>query len=482
MNWWLLRRRIHVSWIIMIGSLSFVLGVWVAQYVQSPSLSVAVTAGLVAGIVLWRRSVYLLPLLIVVSVIIGIGRGTLTQLDSVALTSLQGSVIVIQGNVREDIDSDGSGKIAMRLNQLTYNNTSIGGVIWISSHSDVDIKRGDTITIKGTLLEGFGTFNGVMYRADIQHVERPYPGDVARVFRDWFADTIRLAIPQPEASLGIGYLVGQKRALPADLIMALQIAGLTHVVVASGYNLTILVRLARRLFEKISKYLSMLSASIMIGGFVAVTGFSPSMSRAGLVAGLSLAAWYYGRRFHPILLLSLVMAITVAINPSYAWGDLGWQLSFAAFGGVMILAPLLQRFFFGEAKPGIIRQIFGETLSAVIVTAPILIGAFGQFSNVALIANMLVLPLVPLAMLLTFIAGIGALVFPAWAMIIGLPATWLLGYMIGVARYMSALPWASTTIEFSPWMVSVCYVVIIGVCVWLWRITKYDLRNANIVE
>jgi competence protein ComEC len=321
-----------------------------------------------------------------------------------------------------------------------------------------------------------------MYQARVTNVKRPQPGDVARVVRDWFADGVRRAILDPQASLGIGYLVGQKRALPADLVEALQIAGLTHVVVASGYNLTILVRLARRLFIKVSKYLAALSASLMIAGFVAVTGLSPSMSRAGLVAGLSLAAWYYGRRFHPLVLLSFAAAVTVVINPSYIWGDLGWQLSFAAFAGVMILAPLLQRFFFGDKKPGIVRQILGETISAVIVTAPVLVNAFGQFSNIAIIANLLILPFVPLAMLLTFIAGVGALLIPPSATVVGLPATLLLGYMTSVAQYLSHVSWAVTKLQISEIVVGFCYVILAAICVCLWRATKLDLRDANIVE
>ena len=60
------------------------------------------------------------------------------------------------------------------------------------------------------------------------------------------------------------------------------------------------------------------------------------------------------------------VAITVLINPSYAWGDVGWQLSFAAFAGVMLLAPLLQSYYFGDKKPGTVRQILGETIAATL--------------------------------------------------------------------------------------------------------------------
>jgi competence protein ComEC len=280
----------------------------------------------------------------------------------------------------------------------------------------------------------------------------------------------------------MGYLLGQRRALPADLAAALVVTGLTHVVVASGYNLTILVRLARRLFVNVSKYLATLSSVMMILGFMAVTGASPSMTRAGLVSGLSLAAWYYGRRFHPLVLLPFAAAVTVLIDTTYAWNDLGWQLSFAAFAGVMVLAPLLQRYFFGDKKPGIIRQILGETISASIMTLPILILAFGQFSNVALMTNLLILPLVPLAMLLTFITGIGAIVLPGAASIIGAPAEWLLGYMIGVIHYFAGLPWAQTILSIQPWMVAVAYTIIALVCIYLWRATKYNLNESNIVE
>ena len=220
----------------------------------------------------------------------------------------------------------------------------------------------------------------------------------------------------------------------------------------------------------------------MIVIFVAITGISPSMSRAGLVAGLSLAAWYYGRKFHPIVLLMIAIAATVIVNPSYAWGDLGWQLSFAAFAGVMILAPLASRYLFGDKKPGTIQQILIETISAQIVTAPILIAGFSQLSNVAIISNLLVLPLVPIAMLLTFIAGVGSLFLPAVAGIIGMPATWLLHYMVSVTEYLASLPWATSNVQLLWWGLVICYAIIAGVCFYMWRVTKYNLRDSNLVE
>lgn len=485
MNFWRLRRKLHISWLVAITSAAIVVGVFSVQYINQSLFAswawLLTGTGLVLT-VFWKRQISLIPLVIVGGLLIGVWRGSIEQSKLGVYEKVYGAQVMLSGKVTDDVDIGKSGEVIVRLGDITINQHSVAGKIWASTTENRDIKRGDTIFISGKVQPGFGNFSATMYRAEVTKVQRPEPGDIARRVRDWFADAVRVAIPEPQASLGIGYLVGQRRALPPDLNEALRIAGLTHVVVASGYNLTILVRFARRLFEKVSKYLSALSASAMIISFVAITGLSPSMSRAGLIASLSLLAWYYGRKFHPLVLLPFAAAVTLIVSPSYGWGDLGWQLSFTAFAGVMIVAPLAHRYFFGDKKPGSMRQILGETIAAQIVTLPLLIMAFGQFSNVAIIANLLVLPLVPLAMILTFVAGIFALVIPVTSSIVGLPAEWLLSYMTSVAGYLSKLPWAVSDMSMN-WLGSTaCYILIIALCVYMWRKTGYDLREANIVE
>ena len=354
MQWWVLKRRVHVSWLIAVLAVSIVVGVAAAQFTTDWYQNVWLALGLsVSGLCLWRRNRYMLPVLVIAGGLLGLWRGSVDQRELTVYRNLYDTSVKITGTVSDDADTGKGGTVVLRLKNNTSAGRALPGKLWINSSTKFDIKRGDTVTIQGKLQAGFGNFAGVMYRATVIKAQRPEPGDVARRVRDWFADNVRLAIPDPQAALGIGYLVGQRRALPPELDQALQIAGLTHIVVASGYNLTILVRLARRLFVKVSKYLSALSASLMIAAFIAVTGASPSMARAGLVASLSLAAWYYGRKFHPLVLLPFAAAVTVLIDPSYAWNDLGWQLSFAAFAGVMIVAPLLHRYFYGDIEVGL---------------------------------------------------------------------------------------------------------------------------------
>lgn len=259
------------------------------------------------------------------------------------------------------------------------------------------------------------------------------------------------------------------------------IAGLTHIVVASGYNLTILVRLTRRLFARLSKYLAMLMSGSLVVGFIAMTGLSPSMTRAGIVSGLALWAWYYGRKFHPVTLLGVASAATVIWNPSFAWGDVGWLLSFAAFAGVMLVAPLMKAYFYGKERQGTVSQILFETVSAQLATAPIILVVFGQFSNVAILGNLLILPFIPLAMLLTAIAAVGGML-PAWADVAGWPAQALLGAMIAVVEWCASLPWAQMEVSFPWWGVVAWYGAVALGFVYVWRVTGYKLRDSSIVE
>lgn len=485
MNWWKLRRKIHSSWLICAAACGVIVGVIGVQYAPQGwfgSHIWLVGAVVLMGLCLWSRWMLGVVFIVIAGGLLGLWRGSVLSNELQPYELFRGQQVQVSGVVRDDVERDRHGAMLLRVGDTTLDTHQLPGLFRVTLNSDADIKRGDRILVNGKLSEGFGGFAATMYRAELDRVSRPVPGDVARQVRDGFAGQVRQVVEEPAISLGLGYLLGQRRGLPEDLSLALQAAGLTHIVVASGYNLTILVRIMRRLLVRVSKYLATLAAGSMIIGFIAVTGMSPSMSRAGLVTGLALLAWYYGRRFHPLVLLPFAAAVTLLINPSYGWGDLGWQLSFAAFAGVMIVAPLFQRYFFGEKKPGTIRQITGETIAAFVVTLPILLVAFGQFSTVAIIANILVLPLVPLAMLLTFLAGVAAMTLPVAGNLIGQLVEWLLGYMIWVAQTLANLPWALMEFSLEAWLAGAVYVILGMGCIYMHRATGYSLRDANPVE
>lgn len=432
----------------------------------------------------WRSLKWAVAVALLVGMMMGYGRGASELASWVSVGQYDDRQVTLRGVVREDPEQGAGSELRLRLDSVMIDGETRGGVCWVtvSAGDAVDIERSDAVSVRGELQEGFGTFAASMFRAQVNTIEKRVRFDPLLSVRNSFADAIRSTIPDPQAALGIGYILGQKRALPPDFEEALLLVGLTHVVVASGYNLTILVRLSRRLFERVSRYTSVMVSGGLIVAFIGITGLSPSMSRAGLVAGLSLVAWYYGRTVHPAILMLVTAALSVLFNPSYLWGDVGWMLSFAAFAGVMFLAPLLQAYFYGEQKPGILRQILGETFSAQLVTLPIILVTFGVISNVALVANVLVLPLVPLAMLLTFFAGLAALASPMVGEYASMPAYWLLSYMKTVIEYLAELPWASTEVEISAVAVLAMYASILLLVVVLMRRTGFSFRRVNLVE
>lgn len=482
-----LTRRLHPVFLIAGVSVGVLAGCLLAYFFPSAWLTSWVWWIVWAFwlvVCFWKARRWTLAVVVLVGMMIGYSRGVTELASWVDVTTYEGRVVTLTGTVREDPEAGNGGELRLRLDRVQLDGDSRGGVYWVTVAGEGTraIERSDEVVVRGELQPGFGTFAASMFRAQVEELHKRARFDPLLDVRNAFSTAIRSVMPDPEAALGIGYILGQKRALPPDFEAALLTVGLTHVVVASGYNLTILVRLARRLFERVSRYLAVLVSGGLVAAFIGVTGMSPSMSRAGLVAGLSLVVWYYGRTIHPAVLLVVTAAVSVLVQPSYLWGDVGWLLSFAAFAGVMFLAPLLQAYFYGDTKPGVVRQILGETFSAQLLTLPIILVSFGVISNVALLANLLVLPLVPLAMLLTFVAGLVALLVPAFGESVALPAYWLLSYMTWVIERLANLPWASAELEVTIATAIAMYAAITLVIVMLKRATGFSFRRVNLVE
>ena len=263
--------------------------------------------------------------------------------------------------------------------------------------------------------------------------------------------------------------------------------GLSHIVVASGYNLAVLVGAAKKRLGKISRKLTLLGASALIFAFIAVTGVNASMLRAGLVALLSLFAWYFGRSFHPGRILLYVTAMSLVFDPRYIT-DLGWMLSFAAFAGVIILAPIVTRFAYGAQTPAFFPALVIETLSAQAMCLPIGIYYFGNISGISLLANLMVTPSIGLAMFLTFILGVAALVpsfwpAPAFGPILkclAWPLKTLLEFHIASVRYLSQIPWASMEVaKYNLAVLITLFSLITVFAIILWRFGQKDRSTSG---
>lgn len=150
---------------------------------------------------------------------------------------------------------------------------------------------------------------------------------------------------------------------------------------------------------------------------------------------------------------------------------------------MIILAPFLHNYFWGKDNmPGLLREVLVATVAAQLTTLPIVVATFGYYSPYALIANLLVVPLVPLTMLLTFIAGTFGLVLTPLARLVGLPLDFILDYMKVIVHWLATAPGAQKEVAISWRIVVSAYIAIIILIVYLWKITGHNFRKDNKIQ
>ena len=347
--------------------------------------------------------------------------------------------VVVTGVVKGDPETDESGT-KIKLVDLKFGENgeySTSGSMYVSLKYNPEIARSDEIKLRGKLGAGFGTYAGYMYRPVIVELKRPEPGDLTLKIRNWFAAKIRRLVPEPQVNLGLSYLLGMKSGLPDDLSENLRIVGLVHIVVASGAHLSILVEIAKKIFGKISRFAGLLFSILFILFFMAMVGWTPSILRAGIMAILTLLAWYVGRKIAPWRIILMVAAMTLMMNPMFII-DLGWLLSFASFAGIMMLGPRFTKFFYGMKKPGFVAEMVITTISATLITLPVVLYFYGTVSLISVVANLLILPTLPYAMGLVFLTGV-LVGFPGVEMVVAFVATKLLDFHIAVVKFFGGM-------------------------------------------
>jgi len=216
----------------------------------------------------------------------------------------------------------------------------------------------------------------------------------------------------------------------------------------------------------------------VLGIFLAITGQAPSIVRACAVSSLALLAWYFGRKVKPSVLILVPAAVTAYISPLNYWFSLGWWLSFLAFFGVLVVAPLLVKRFL-KREPNILIKTAIETTSAQLMTIPLIIWVFGKISVIAVLANLLVLPLIPLAMITTFVTGIAGMLYPSLAGVISWSATLVLRYITDVVSWLAEIPWSLKEANLDRLQMLILYGIIL---LTVWVMHNRRLRTQSLVD
>ena len=461
---------VHQSWFVVVGCVGVILGtilelVFRINYFASP-VWVIFAAILLVYSYIKPKFVFVVAALIA-GMMLAFFRSAKELVGESYVRQFYGQTVVVRGVIDGDPETDESGT-KFKLKNLKFGENGeyeMSGNLYISEYKNEELGRGDEMVLSGKMSEGFGTYSGYMYRPRILSWMRPEPGDLILKLRNWFAKRVKQFVPEPEANLGLSYLLGMKSGLPDELSEKLRVVGLVHMVVASGAHLSILVEIARKIFGKLSRFAGLLFSVLFIVIFMAMVGWTPSIMRAGVMAILTLLAWYVGRKIALWRIILMVAAGTLMINPMFII-NLGWLLSFASLAGIMILGPGLKRIFYGQKKPGFVAEMIITTIAATIMTLPIILYYYGTVSLISVVANLLLLPTLPYAMGLTFLAGVVAGA-PGVEVVVGWCATKLLDFHIVVVEFFGEMRQFLVTIEPYQWWVFLIYggiLAVVGFC------------------
>ncbi len=343
---------------------------------------------------------------------------------------------------------------------------------------------GDRVKVSGTLLvpQPFTSENGRVFRYDkylaregVQFIlnyafirvesNAPWyspPAALARV-KHAFLGGLSATLPEPYSSLAGGIVIGGKTGLGKDLQDAFVRSGLVQIIVLSGYNVMVVAEwvLAALALTKLPRRWGALAAVLAVLLFVFIAGASATALRAMLMAFIALYARATGRSYAAGRALFVVVCLMLLWNPLYLVFDPGFDLSVAATAGLIWLAPRIETLL-SFLKNAFWRNAVATTLAAQLAVLPLLAYDMGLFSIVALPANILVAPVVPLAMGLSALAGFAGMllgtVAPFAGIALAFPAYLANAYLVLVAQKAAALPLAAFTLPVFPfWLVLVAY-------------------------
>jgi competence protein ComEC len=258
-------------------------------------------------------------------------------------------------------------------------------------------------------------------------------------------------LPQPQAGLLNGILLGIETDISSGLEKAFQDTGTAHIVAISGFNMTLLASLFLKNFRR---WLPLLWAGFLavltISFYTILVGAAPAVVRAALMSAISMTGGLIGRRQIGHFTLAITAAVMCAFNPLLLW-NAGFQLSAAATFGLVIYGERMQNGFIRlasrrlaqawvERLSGPVGEYFLFTLAAQVTTLPILLVHFKRLSLSTLISNPLILPPQPLVMQLGGLAVLFGLFFPWLGQIFAYLAWIPLAYTTSLVNKLAEIP------------------------------------------
>jgi competence protein ComEC len=265
-------------------------------------------------------------------------------------------------------------------------------------------------------------------------------------------------LPEADGALFRGIVIGDDRAQPAEMIDRFRASGLSHLTAVSGQNVAFVLAAAGPMLRRLRTVGRWVATVALIGWFVALTRFEPSIVRAGAMAVLSTTAFALGRERAPARLLCLAVTALLMVDPLLV-GSVGFWLSAGATAGVATVGPWL------ATRLRVLGPLAGPVGSTLGAQAGVVIPAllvFGRLPLTSVPANLLAVPVAGALMLYGLPAGLLAGAVPATAPVVMFPCRFGVRWVDTVAAGGARVePSGRSTV--AGWCVVVGFVLVVAV-------------------
>ena len=299
--------------------------------------------------------------------------------------------------------------------------------------------------------------------------------------RNRLSQTLAKILPEPQASLAQGIILGIRGNIPSLLRDSFSRTGTAHLLAISGLHLAIvagiLLSIGIWLFGRRHNYYIWLPL-VTIWLYALITGMHAPVIRGAIMVSLFLTAELLGRQRSAITALALAAAVMVGVSPQILW-DASFQMSFLAIAGLIFIFPSLQAVgrkavsaTLGEDGPAasiasIITDSFSVTLGAIMAVWPVIAYYFGIISFVGPLANFFALPALPGIIIAGALAGgLGFIALPV-AQAIGWLAWLFLSYLLLVVNGFAAIPVSSVEVGSVDATLIWVYYPVLAIALWL---------------
>ena len=474
---------------------AWLLGIVIADQLQlslAPLLVLAIAASVLAAV--WWQFQTRLILVLVAATAFGAARTSAARpvTDETAVWTYVDRTVVLVGKVLQHPDrQDDRQTVVLTSERLEAATSSraVHGLVRLQLPPVPELRYGQRLRLTGRLLDppaaGSSSFRAYLARHSIYATmeaprieilsSEPQFASLGTLLslNDHMRAVLLRVLHEPHAGLLAGMLLGTQSAIPSTVLADFRETGTSHLLVISGWNISVVMSMVIGTFRRIGVPPRRAAALALpfLPAYVLFAGASASLLRAGIMGALVVWAALADREADAWTGLLLACALLTLLDPNMLW-DLGFQLSALATAGILGWAtplrgwltrwpPLRSR----SASP--LVEALAATLAALPTTLPLLLYSFGNLALVAPLANVLLAPAVPLAMLFGTVAAVAGSIALPFGQFLALLAWPFTAWLLWVTHLLARLPGATVYIPpFSAIWLLAWYGLLTGWALW----------------